>query len=96
VSEIDTWWPQLHEQIRRVIVNGLWSPVAPFSLGEIERLGGPQPDDAYWERRDVEAYLPRDAISWLIETQDFKLLSEPKGRDPRAVYLGRGWPYRQP
>ncbi|MCU1700410.1 MAG: hypothetical protein JWR34_6473, partial [Mycobacterium sp.] len=32
MTDIADWWPMLHEQIRRVIVNGLWSPIASFSL----------------------------------------------------------------
>jgi hypothetical protein len=40
MKDIAGWWALLNEQIRRVIVNGLWSPIAPFSLGEIERIGG--------------------------------------------------------
>jgi hypothetical protein len=39
VSDIDVWWPLLHEQIRRVLVNGIWLPVSRFARDEIERLG---------------------------------------------------------
>jgi hypothetical protein len=55
MTDIAGWWPLLNEQIRRVIVNGLWSPIAPFSLGEIERIGGRAADDGYWVRGDVNA-----------------------------------------
>jgi hypothetical protein len=67
-----------HEQIRRVFVTSLWSPVATFSLGEIERLGGPGPDDDYWVRRDGDAYLPQAAVLWIVESADFKKFSEPE------------------
>jgi hypothetical protein len=94
MTDIADWWPMLHEQIRRVIVNGLWSPIASFSLGEIERLGGPAPDDDYWVRRDGDAYLPRVVVLWIAESADFKKFSEPQKPDPRATYFRRGWPYR--
>jgi hypothetical protein len=45
VVPIDEWWPLLDEQIRRWMVNNFWSPVAPYSLAEIARLGGPGEDD---------------------------------------------------
>jgi hypothetical protein len=65
MTDIAGWWPLLNEQIRRVIVNGLWSPIAPFTLGEIERIGGRAADDDYWVRRDVNAYLPQAAVLWI-------------------------------
>jgi hypothetical protein len=94
MTYIADWWPLLHVQIRRAIVNGLWSPIATFSLGEIERTGGPAPDDDYWVRRDGDAYLPQPAVLWIIESADFEKFSEPQKPDPRAAYFRRGWPYR--
>ena len=94
MTGIADWWPVLHEQIRRVIVNGLWSRIAPFSLGEIERLGGPTVDDDYWVCRDGGVYLPQEAVLWITESADFKTFSEPQKPDPRAAYFRRGWPHR--
>ena len=42
---MDEWWPMLHEQVRRALVNGIWMPVPAFARAEIERLGGPGADD---------------------------------------------------
>ncbi len=95
MSEIDVWWPLLHEQIRRVLVNGIWSPVSKFARDEIERLGGPASDSAYWHLRDGERYLPQSAVQWLIKTPDFKNFLEQQPPDPRAAYFQRGWPRRQ-
>lgn len=96
MSDIADWWPQLHIEIRRVLVNGIWSPVSPYAQSEIARLGGPAPDSAYWKRGDGEVYLPSEAVSWIMESPDFKALNAPKGPDPRAAYFRRGWPRRQP
>ncbi len=38
---IDRWWPLLEEQIRIWLVNNIFSPIAPYTRGEIERVGGP-------------------------------------------------------
>jgi hypothetical protein len=92
---IDEWWPLLDEQIRRWVVNNFWSPVAPYSLTEIARLGGPAGDDPYWTHRDGETYLPAEAVQWIIENPDFEKLNMPKEPDPRAAYFRRGWPRRQ-
>jgi hypothetical protein len=94
MTDIADCWPLLHEQVRRVIVNGLWSPIAIFSLDEIERFGGPTPDDDFWVCRDGDAYLPQEAVLWIIESTDFKKFSAPQKPDPRAAYFRRGWPYR--
>jgi hypothetical protein len=67
MSDINAWWPLLHEQIRRVLANGIWSPVSEFALEEIERLGRPGSSDAYWDLLDGERYLPRSVIQWLIK-----------------------------
>lgn len=96
MDSIAEWWPQLHEEIRRALVNSLWSPVALFSREEIARLGGPAPDSAFWEWRDGEAYLPSAAIRWIAQSPDLDRLNEPKEPDPRAAYFRRGWPRRQP
>jgi hypothetical protein len=88
VIPIDEWWPLLDEQIRRWMVNNFWSPVAPYSLAEIARLGGPGEDDPYWTHRDRETYLPSEAV------QDFEQMNMPKKPDPRAAYFRRGWPHR--
>ncbi len=42
---IDQWWPLLDEQIRIWLVNNIFTPLAPYTVGEIERLGGPNADD---------------------------------------------------
>lgn len=96
VKDIAEWWPVLHEQIRRVLVNGIWMPVSEFARSEIERLGGPGSDDAFWVVRDGERCLPGVAVQWIIETTDFKKFVEPPKPDPRAAYFRRGWPHRQP
>ena len=45
-------------------------------------------------RRDGDAYLPQAAVLWIIESADFKKVSEPQKPDPRAAYFRRGWPHR--
>jgi hypothetical protein len=95
MKDIDAWWPLLDEVIRRWIVNNYWSPIVPFSLGEIERAGGTAADDPYWERRDGEAYLPQQAVLWIVRCPDFEKFNGPKESDPRAAYFRRGWPHRQ-
>lgn len=95
VSRISEWWPLLDEQIRRWLVNNYWSPLAQFTQTEIARAGGPAADDAYWDVRDNERYLPHDAVVWIIKCSDFERFSMPKKPDPRAAYFRRGWPHRQ-
>jgi hypothetical protein len=95
VSDIGAWWPHLDEQIRRWIVNNFGSPVAPYTISEIEHAGGPSANDVYWERRDGEFYLPGDAVQWILKSTDFERLAIPKKPDPRAAYFKRGWPRRQ-
>ena len=90
MTDIADWWPLLLGQIRRVIVSGLWLPAATFSLGEIERIGGPAPDDDCWVDRDGDAYLPQAAVLWIIESADSRKFSEPESLDPRAAYFRRG------
>lgn len=96
MSDIADWWPQLHIELRRVLVNSIWSPVSSYAQAEIARLGGPTPDSEYWKRRHDEVYLPSEAVSWIIESPDFNALNAPREPDPRAAYFRRGWPHRQP
>lgn len=93
---IDEWWPQLHQEVRRWIVNNFWSPVTPYAMKEIARLRGPGTDDQFWDQRDGELYLPAEAIQWIAKSPDFNDLKMPKVPDPRAAYFRRGWPHRQP
>lgn len=95
MSDISEWWPLLHEEIRRWMVNNYWSPVAPYSVSEVERVGGPEADDDFWDQRDGERYLPQKAVRWIVKSPDFGRLTMPKEPDPRAAYFRRGWPYRQ-
>ncbi|RIT29563.1 hypothetical protein D2E76_24895 [Mycobacteroides abscessus] len=85
--DIADWWPQLHIEIRRVLVNGIWSPVSPYAQSEIARFGGPMPDSAYWKRSDGEVYLPSEAVVRLIESPDFKGLNAPKRARPASGVL---------
>ena len=96
MKDISQWWPQLHIELRRVLVNNYWSPLSEFALSEIARLGGPSADDVYWSRRDHEVYLPAEAVSWIVKCPDREALSEPRAPNPRAAYFRRGWPRRQP
>jgi hypothetical protein len=96
VKDVAEWWPLLHEQLRRVLVNGIWRPVSEFARSEIERLGGPGANDSFWDVRDGERYLPHASVQWIVETTDFRKLAEPPKPDPRAAYFRRGWPHRQP
>lgn len=91
MSHIGEWWPLVDEQIRRWMVNNFWSPVAPYSVSEIERVGGPAVDDDYWDLRDGEIYLPSDAVQWIVKSPDFERLTMPRKPDPRAAYFRRGW-----
>lgn len=47
MTEIDVWWPQLNREIRSWVINNIFSPHAPCTLGEIARLGGLGPDDDF-------------------------------------------------
>lgn len=94
MTAIETWWPLLHEQIRRVLVNGIWMPVSEFARGEIERLGGPAANGGFWDVRDGERYLPQSAVQWIVQTADFEDFLKPHKPDPRAAYFRRGWPHR--
>ncbi len=97
MRDIDQWWPLLHEQIRRVLVNGIWTPVPVFSRAEIARLGGPAAnDEKYWDARHGDLYLPHTAVQWIIRSPDFDKFIEVRQPDPRAAYFRRGWPRRQP
>jgi hypothetical protein len=96
VKDIAEWWPLLHEQIRRVLVNAIWMPISEFARFEIERLGGPGAESSFWHQRDGEPYLPQTAVQWIIATPDFENFLEPPEQDPRAAYFRRGWPRRQP
>lgn len=55
---IDEWWPELHQEIRRWMVNNFWSPVAEFSVEEIARLGGPGRGGQFRDQRDGELSIP--------------------------------------
>lgn len=95
VKDLVEWWPLLHEQIRRVLVNGIWMPVSAVARSEVERLGGPGGEGSFWDQRDGERYLPRAAVQWITATPDFTDFLEPPKPDPRAAYFRRGWPRRQ-
>lgn len=95
MKSIDEWWPLLHEQVRRTLVNGIWMPVSAFSRAEIERLGGPGADDEYWQGRDDDYRLPQAAVQWIIASPDFKEFLEPVRPDPRAAYFRGTWPRRR-
>lgn len=92
---IDRWWPLLDEQIRIWLVNNIFSPIAPYTLGEIERVGGPSADDPCWKREsDGGLYLPREAIHWITTSPDAATMIRPHLPDPRAAYFNRAWPRR--
>jgi hypothetical protein len=94
-NPISEWWPLLHEEIRRWMVNNYWSPLAQYTLTEIAGVGGPAADHPFWEVRDEERYFPHDAVMWIVRCPDFERLNMPKEPDPRAAYFRRGWPRRQ-
>lgn len=95
MTEIDVWWPQLNREIRFWVVNNIFSPLAPYTLSEIERLGGPSADDDFWKREsDGQKYLPAEALQWIIRHPDHAELSRPQTPDPRAAYFKRSWPRR--
>jgi hypothetical protein len=60
VSDISEWWPLLHEEIRRWLVNNYWSSYLPHDAvmwivgcPDFERLNmpkGPDPRAAYFRR----------------------------------------------
>ncbi|HEY9311766.1 hypothetical protein [Williamsia sp.] len=93
-SQIDIWWPQLNEQIRSVVVNNIWSPLAPYTLGEIARLGGPSTGDSYFVETEGDWYLPTEAVKWLASCGEFTRMARPVQSDPRAAYFKRSWPKR--
>lgn len=94
-AAIDEWWPLLNEQIRFWVVNNVFSPLAPYTLQEIERAGGPSPDDPYWKRDgDGGRCLPQDGLRWVMRSPDFATMSRPKEPNPRAAYFRRTWPRR--
>jgi hypothetical protein len=66
-------------------VRARWRSAATFSLGEIERIDRPAPDDDYWVGRDGDAYPAQVAVLWIVESADFKKFSEPQKPDPRAA-----------
>jgi hypothetical protein len=65
MKAIEEWWPLLDEQIRRVLVNGIWMPVSKFARTEIERLGGPGARDDFWHQRSDDWYLSHSAVQWI-------------------------------
>ena len=92
---IDEWWPALDEQIRFWLVNKILTPIAPYTLREIEHVGGPGADDLFWERdSDGARFLPPEAIQWVTGCADFAAMSRPHEPDPRAAYFRRSWPRR--
>jgi len=94
-ATIDEWWPRLDDQIRVWVVNNLFSPLAPFTLGEIERVGGAAADDQYWKKEtDGSRSLPAEAIRWITRCADYSTMSRPQEPDPRAAYFKRSWPQR--
>lgn len=92
--DIEEWWPNVVEAVRRQLVNHPWDPVAPFCIDEVEKAGGPAFDSGWWQpMRDWpgELGLPREAHLWIIAQHETSALREPPERDPRADYMGRGW-----
>jgi hypothetical protein len=90
MKEIGEWWPLLHEQIRRVLANGIWMLVSEFARTEIERLGGPGANDPFWNKRDHEFYLPGSAVKWITEAPDFERFLEVQKPDPRGLRTSEG------
>lgn len=92
-TEIDEWWPQLNRGIRSWVQDNLFSPLAPYTLAEIERLGGPGSDHEYWSREEDGALsLPPEALQWIIGHPDREQLDFPREPDSRAAYFRRSWP----
>jgi len=97
VKTIEEWWPGLSEPVRDWIVNNYFSPLAPYTLKEIERMGGPSVNDPYWETEsDGGRYLPPDAVQWVLRSPDHARSSRPHEPDPRAAYFERRgtWPWK--
>jgi len=93
---IDQWWPALHEEVRRVLVNRTSWSVNDSILGEIERVGGPPRDHSWWDRtRDDGVALPIEAQRWVRSHPDHEALIRSVEPDPRAAWFQRGWPHRQ-
>ncbi|HEX7835334.1 MAG TPA: hypothetical protein VF479_07680 [Pseudolysinimonas sp.] len=97
--EIEEWWPNLDEVVRRRLINHPWEPVAPYVMEQVRDAGGPAQDSGWWEQHKGwvggELFMPREAHLWILGQPDTKRLRESSERDPRADYLGRGWPRRQ-
>ena len=92
---IEDWWPELNEQIRFWVVNNLFSPLAPYTLSEIESLGGPDAESGYWRRdSDGERYLPSEAVQRIIRNPDHDAMSRQQEPNSRAAYYRHSWPRR--
>ena len=93
-TKIEVWWPLLDEPIRAWVVNNLLTPLAPYTLQEIERVGGPTIDDPYWRLCTTDGRsLPPEAIQFIVQSADFKALGKPHEPDPRSAYFRRSWPH---
>lgn len=99
IVEIDEWWPRVEIEVRRWLVNHPWHPVHKYAMEQVEAAGGPAADSRWWQPmkgwEGGELFLPQDAHLWIIRHPDTESLREPHERDPRADYMGRGWPRRQ-
>ncbi|GGF15199.1 hypothetical protein [Subtercola lobariae] len=95
---IQEWWPLVNRAIRSRLIDATFSPLAQYSLGEIEKVGGPASDSDYWMRYpdDTDAYLPSEAITWIAGQAEEGSRQLNPGPDPRAAYFRRSWPRRQP
>lgn len=96
IAPIEEWWPHLGVELRRWIVNNLWSPMHGYAREEIQRSGGPSDADEFWQRwDDGSLLLPQEAVRWIIAHPDSAELRQPVQDDPRARYFQRQhWPYR--
>ena len=96
--EIEEWWQDVPEIVRRRLVNHPWDPVAPYVMEQVHLAGGPAPDSGWWEPakgwNNGELFLPREAHLWIIRHRDTEALREAPERDPRADYFSKGWPRR--
>lgn len=97
--EIEQWWPQTPEVVRRRLINHPWEPVAPYVMEQVHLAGGPAPDSGWWQSErgweNGELFLPQAAHLWILKQPDTKSLREAQERDSRADYFSRGWPRRQ-
>ena len=91
---IDEWWPLVNREVRRWVAGNMFTALSPFSLEEIEKAGGPDPDDPYWARdsEGIERFLPTDAVTWM--SANGEVGRESAEQDPRAAYFRRSWPRR--